>query len=217
MITFYGISQYSATEYPKGTLIQKVAYENEYIIKKIQSGSDNYGNIYYDYIILNKNLEPQPITRNGWSFCRFTSNSAWRPSVISVNLRDPDNTGKSDFTYTNSKSAPSFGSVSNLGTYGLNTLFELFINASNYCNWIEFLRTRPEVILDEKYNQNQAVEIQQKDEIMKDVEIQSLKEELEKLKLENAALKAKLEQIGTIIGKANRVLQKPSKKSNKKN
>lgn len=212
MISLFGISHYSIETYPQGTSIEQIANGSQYILKRLRNVEPS-GDIRYHFTILNKDLEPDKIMRNGWSFCSFESNLAYTPTNLRISILDPDNNPFWNYTFKISNESRFFY-IREIGISGVNSLLELFVNVSNYNNWLEFLKTRPEVILDEKYNRNQAGEIKQ-DNGNNKIEIQSLKEELGKLKLENEALKSKLKQLVTIIGKANRILQKLSQKPGK--
>lgn len=214
MATFFGISHLTVDTYPQNTSIEGIAKESEYVLKRNTDTNDSSGRIAYYYTILDKNLEPYQLSRNGWSLCNFNSNWAYRPSILEIRIKDPDNKFYRDYSFKISDESKFFY-INDGGLPGVNSLFELFVNVSNYSNWLDFLKTRPEVILDEKYNQNQVGEKRQEDDIKKEVEITSLKEELGKLKLENEALKAKLKQLEQILAKANRIFQKQSKKSGK--
>jgi len=187
MVTFYGISNNSAVEYPQGTLIETVASENEYIIKRVKE-IDNNKNWHFDYIILNRDLEPMTIKRNGWSLKRFLSFSGWNPNEIPIYIKDPNDQTPSDFTfsYERANRTAAFLSANGLGTSALNSILEIFFNASNHQNWLEYLRTRSDIVLDIKYDQSSSIDIQKEDEK------KSLKDELEKLKLLNEKLRVKI-------------------------
>lgn len=194
METLFGISQYSATEFKSETSIETIALKHEYIIKRIKCEGGN-GNWSYDYIILDKKLEPCVIERKGWSLGKFASYSAWVPKEIHVNFKDPNNQSLLDFKQNNETSSnlQKLTTAIGLGVSGLNTLLDIFFNASNSKNWQALLKST-ETVLIEPTNQDLAIEIK------KEKEFQSLKEQVEILKQENEELKEKLEQLRTIIG-----------------
>lgn len=187
MVNFFGISQFSIDPYPQGSSIEKIAKGSEYILKRTKNIDDS-GDIIYHFTILNKDLEPYKIMMNGWSLCSFTSNKAFNPSNLHIKIIDPDNKFFWDYVYTISDEYRFFY-IRDIGISGLNSLLELFVNVSKYINWIEFLRSRPEVLLNEKYNQNSIPEVQRDDEIT------LFKDEIENLKIENVELKVELENL----------------------
>lgn len=213
METLFGISQYKATEYPFGTTMEMIASANDFIIKRIESRKDYLLNYRFDYKILNKHLELHVLKRNGWTLGDFQTNHGWEQAVVYHLFRD--NTNNTIYDCSKNDNIPSFHSLSQTfgkgnGKVAINLILEKFLKVSEFIDWKDYLKKKHDINLD--YLEDQYLPQVNNPEI----EIISLKEELEKLKFENAALKAKLEQIETIIGKDNRILQKPSKKPSKK-
>lgn len=212
MVTFFGISKFSAIEYPSGTPIKHVAFENEYVIERIESGKDYNNNYSFNFKIYNKKLESQPFKRNGWSLGDFQTNHGWSQAVVYHLFRDVTN--ETIYYYEQTVKIPSLYWLTQTfgkgrGHEALNLILEKFLEISEYKNWHDYLKNKHDIILEYQNVQDLPQEINP------EVEITSLKEELEKLKLENDALKSKLKQLEPIITKANRILQKLSKKSGK--
>lgn len=183
MVTYFGVSHFSVVQLEKGILIENVSKEYEYIIKRLKSDDDDNGfrgNWSYLYIILNNDLEPHIVKRNGWSLGKFSSFSAWRPSEIYVNFKDPNNQTLSDFKYSNSITANlwTLTTAKGLGVRGLNYVFDIFFNTSNYSNWMDFMASTDE---------SQTIMSQNKEDLTL--------HDIEKLKIEIEELKAKLEQL----------------------
>lgn len=227
METLFGISQYKATEYPFGTTMEMVASANDFIIKRIESRKDYLLNYRFDFKIFNKNLEPYIIRRNTWSLGDFQSNQGWNPGVLNPIFRDVTNLTKFNYALIVTEVSfsmlgqPRFGGR---GHEALNSILEQFLDVSEYKNWPDYIRKKYDIIIDEQSFRNltedekeegETITLKEEVEIKKDNELLSLKEELEKLKLENDQLKAKLKQLEAIIAKANRILQRLSKKSGK--
>jgi hypothetical protein len=200
MLKYFGISQYSIDPSSQGSTIEKIAYCSEYILKRTKNIDDS-GDITYHFTILNKNFEPYRIIMNGWSLCSFTSNKAFYPSNLHIQIIDPDNKFFWNYTYTISDESRFFY-IWDIGICGLNSLLELFVDVSKYTNWLEYLRTRPEVVLDEKYNQNSTSIVQ------KDDGITLFSDEIEKLKIENDELKVEVEKLKVENIKTKRILEK---------
>ncbi len=227
VVTFYGISNYTATEYPlEGDIIKKVASENQYIIEKVDSGRDQYKDSSFSYKIYNKKLESKPIKRNGWTLGDFYTNHSWDQTTIYYIIKD--NTNKSIHDYneivkSSSSSRLSHTFMKGHGLMAINFILGKFLEISESENWNDYLGKKLDIILDEQYRQSLEEEIKddnifsyEKEDANKKAEILSLKKELENFKLENEALKVNLKQLEQIFTKANRIFQKQYKKPSKK-
>jgi cell division protein FtsB len=80
-----------------------------------------------------------------------------------------------------------------VGQDAIDSVLNEFLRASYFPNWLEYLKTRHEIILDQKYLQ--VSEIEKSNQNL----TESLQAEVEALKLENTALKEKIEKIKSDI------------------
>ena len=218
MVTLFGISKFSATEYPIGTSIEQVASVNDFIIKRIEHEKDYYQDYFFDYKIINKKLEPHIIRRNGWSLGDFQSNLAWSPVALFPLYKDSSNKTVSDYSQIVNEQSFSILTQTFLkgtGLEAINSILQQFLALSKFKNLEYYIRKKYHIdligksckkALEETNKEIEKVEICKKDDFI------SLKKKFEQLKLENEGLKIKLKQLEQIIGKANRVFQKTSKK-----
>lgn len=194
MVTLFGISNFTAVEYSEDKSIEQVALENEYVIKRIKC-IDTGGNWHYNYIILDKLLERCKIEKNGWKLSTFNSYSAFNPRYIPIDFTDPKGKRR-DIPFKRKTSegiSINILNVKGLGTSALNDFLECFVDASKYHNWLEYIKSYPDIIIDENYLKNNSINNETKDEI------ELLKQKIDQLQNENNDLNNKIKKIKDII------------------
>jgi hypothetical protein len=194
--TYYGIANFQATELIGSISGFMNSNQFEYYIIRNFITPENRKPRFQFYIHDAKNL-PCVITNNGWFLSSFRSTDYFGKETIMFDFNDPNNNTDEDFAMIFKSDycrlSTKLGCVLGVGQDAIEAVLNEFLRASHFPNWLEYLKTRHEIILDQKHLQ--VSEIEKSNQNL----TESLQAEVETLKLENKALKEKIEKIKSDI------------------
>ncbi len=144
--TIFGISNFEAIEYPQGTKVEDVACNHDFVIKRVKLQYVNDANWGFNYLILDHNCDPCSIIRNGWNLERFTSHVQFSPKYIPIYFKDNENLTFNDVDIDlRHKVIGNYSYVSSFGKKSINEILKLFVDASNFRTWEEFVKNQIEL------------------------------------------------------------------------
>lgn len=192
MLTLFGISNYKAIELGDINNLSSHIGNYEYYIQRLFCDPINAVPFYHYSISDSKNI-PCEIKNNGWTLGNFFSCEVWGQKAIRFIASDPNRNSKNDILFqlkqVHSELNLKIEFVPGVDALGISAVFEEFLRASQFPNWLEYLKTRHEIILDEKYYKVPVIENNDQDLI------KSLQDEVVKLRLENKELTNKLKKM----------------------
>jgi hypothetical protein len=122
----------------------------------------------------------------------FSSCDAFGQQAIRFVPLDPNGSSYHNVTFqitpNHSLASLKIEVVIGLDAAALNSLLDQFLRASQFPNWLEYLKTRHEIILDEKYYKVPVIEKNDQDLI------KTFQDEVKKLRYENNELTNKLKK-----------------------
>jgi hypothetical protein len=198
MLTLFGISNFKAIELGDINNLSSHFGNYEYFIQRLYCEPIN-ANPFYQYSISDSKNSSCEIKNNGWTLGNFTSCEAFGQKAIHFVPLDPKGNSHHNVTFQinphHSHVSLKIELVIGVDAVAINSVLDEFIRASQFPNWLEYLKTRHEISLDEKYYKVPVIESNDNDLI------KSLQDEVKKLRLENKELTSKLKKMKFDISK----------------
>lgn len=192
MLTLFGISNFKAIELGDINNLSSHIGNYEYFIQRLYCDPINAVPFYHYSIGDSKNI-PCEIKNNGWTLGNFSSCEVRGQKAIHFVPLDPNSSSYHNVTFQLRQAYSELNLriefVPGVDALGINAVFDEFLKASQFPNWLEYLKTKHDIILDAKYYKVPAIENNDQDLI------KSLQDEVVKLRLENKELTNKLKKL----------------------